>query len=111
MTKTEHAQGGWFGFSLRSLFLTILVVASFFAGRASMIPSIQQMHAEAEMQRAMAHKQRAMAEASAQQAIQAVDALLTQQSEQSPTVNDGLRQQLQRQSAESYDDLLNDDDR
>ncbi len=60
MTKTEHARGGWFRFSLRSLFLTILVVASFFAGRVSMIPSIQQMHAEAEMQRAMAHKQRAV---------------------------------------------------
>ena len=111
MTKTEHARGGWFRFNLRSLFLTILVVASFFAGRASMMPSIQQMHAEAEMQRAMAHKQRAVAEANADKAIQAVDALLTQQSEQSLTVDDSLRQKLHQHSAESYDDLLNDDDR
>ncbi len=64
------------------------------------------MRAEAEMQRAMAQKQRAIAEANAQEAIQAVDTLLTQQSEQSPTVNDGLRQQLLKQSAESYEDLL-----
>ena len=81
MTKTEHARGGWFRFSLRSLFLTILVVASFFAGRASMMPPIRQMRAEAEMQRAMAYKQRAVAEANAEKAIRAVDALLTQQSE------------------------------
>ena len=111
MTKTEHARGGWFRFNLKSLFLTILVVASFFAGRASLIPPVRQMRAEAEMQRAMAQKQRAIAEANAQKAIAAVNALLTQQSEQSLTVDDSLRQQLLKQSAEYYEDLLNDDDR
>ena len=111
MTKTEHAQGGWFRFNLRSLFLTILVVASFFAGRASMMRPIRQMRVEAEMQRAMAERQRAIAEANAREAKHAVDALLTHQSEQSLTVDDSLRHELLKQSAEDYEDLLNDDDR
>ena len=76
-----------------------------------MMPQVEQMRAEAEMQRAMAHKQRAIAEVNAKKAIEAVDAVLTQQSEQTVTVNGILRGELLRQLVEYYEDSLNDDDR
>jgi hypothetical protein len=62
MISTDGKPRRWLQFSLRTLFMVMLVVAAFFGGRQSMRPAIEAERAKALRERDMAEKDRALAE-------------------------------------------------
>ena len=59
--KSDLKPRRWLQFSLRTLFVLMLVVAAFFGGRESMRPVIEAERAKATLARAQAELQRAQA--------------------------------------------------
>ncbi len=91
----------WPQFSLKSLLLVFLVVASFFAGRLSIATKVQQMRQESE-------RQRAMAEMHQQRAVDAIYRYQTQLAEKAlaDQATHSVREQLLLQAQEQHNDFL-----
>ena len=68
MCASEARPRRWLQFSLRTLFVLMLLVATFFGGRESMRPAIQAERVKALRTRELAEQERALALAAAAQA-------------------------------------------
>ena len=68
MNQAAVPRRRWLQFSLRTLFVLMLVVAAFFGGRESMRPVIQAERAKAVRERDLAERERALSLAAAAQA-------------------------------------------
>ena len=90
-------------FSLKSLLLVFLVVASFLAGRVSVTRKFEKMRVEAERQRAVAEmNQKRALEATYRYQIQLAEKALA------APASDAVRQLLLQRTREQYEDVLRD---